>query len=152
MEISCLFGTKYSRMDQAKLFKSCFPQILLGPFLNTLFHLLRKFFLVKTYRLHCIMNFPHQIKIYSTKFFLPCSTVNESRNSSESVCSLIHSAMLVSKQRMEKRHWKFQYIYLNAGSKKYVETNESSGKQKIGISYLLRQYIFLTKNLRPACI
>ena len=28
--------TKYSRMDQVKLFKGCLPQILLGPFLNTL--------------------------------------------------------------------------------------------------------------------
>ena len=32
------YGTKYSRMDQVKFFKGCFPQILLGPFLNTLSH------------------------------------------------------------------------------------------------------------------
>ena len=43
-QLSCkvlrkLFGTRYSRMDQPKFFKGCFPQILLGPFLNTLFHL-----------------------------------------------------------------------------------------------------------------
>ena len=31
-------GTKYSRMDQAKFFKGCLPQILLDPFLNTLTH------------------------------------------------------------------------------------------------------------------
>ena len=31
---------KYSRMDQAKCFKGCRPQILLGPFSNTLSHLL----------------------------------------------------------------------------------------------------------------
>ena len=31
--------TKYSRMDQVKFFKGCLPQILLGPFLNTLSHL-----------------------------------------------------------------------------------------------------------------
>ena len=29
-------GTKYSRMDQVKFFKSCLLQILIGPFLNTL--------------------------------------------------------------------------------------------------------------------
>ena len=29
-------GTGYSRMDQVKFFKDCLPQILLGPFLNTL--------------------------------------------------------------------------------------------------------------------
>ena len=34
-----LFGTKYSRMDQVKFFKGCPPQILIGPFLNTLSHL-----------------------------------------------------------------------------------------------------------------
>ena len=33
------FETKYSRMDQVKFFKGCLPQILLGPFLNTLSHL-----------------------------------------------------------------------------------------------------------------
>ena len=27
---------KYSRKDQVKFFKGCLPQILLGPFLNTL--------------------------------------------------------------------------------------------------------------------
>ena len=26
-------------MDQLKIFKGCLPQILLGPFLNTLFHI-----------------------------------------------------------------------------------------------------------------
>ena len=31
---------KYSRMDQVKFFKYFFPQILLGPFLNDLSHLL----------------------------------------------------------------------------------------------------------------
>ena len=32
-------GTKYSRVDEVKFFKGCLPQILLGPFLNTLSHL-----------------------------------------------------------------------------------------------------------------
>ena len=36
-----LFGTKYSRMDQVKFFKSCLPQILLGSFLNTLSYLFK---------------------------------------------------------------------------------------------------------------
>ena len=31
-----LNGSRYSRMDQVKIFKGCLPQILLGPFLNTL--------------------------------------------------------------------------------------------------------------------
>ena len=31
-----IFGTKYSKMDQVKFFKRCLPQILLGPFSNTL--------------------------------------------------------------------------------------------------------------------
>ena len=35
-----LYATKYSRIDQVKFFKGCYPQILLGPFLNTLPHLL----------------------------------------------------------------------------------------------------------------
>ena len=31
--------TKYSRMDQVKVFKAFLPQILLDPFLNTLSHI-----------------------------------------------------------------------------------------------------------------
>ena len=45
-----LFGTKYSIMDQVTFFKGCLPQILLGPFLNTLSHLL----LEGTLRISCI--------------------------------------------------------------------------------------------------
>ena len=30
------FVSKYSKMNQVKFFKGCFPQTLLGPFLNTL--------------------------------------------------------------------------------------------------------------------
>ena len=33
------YGTKYSRMDQAKFFKGCLPQTLLRPFLNNLPHI-----------------------------------------------------------------------------------------------------------------
>ena len=33
-----LYG-KYSRMDQKNFFKGCLPQILFGPFLNTLSHM-----------------------------------------------------------------------------------------------------------------
>ena len=33
------FAAKYSRMDRVKFFKDCLPEILLGPFLNTLPHL-----------------------------------------------------------------------------------------------------------------
>ena len=39
MLFSAIFGSRYSKMDQTKFFKSCLPQILLGPFLNTLIHL-----------------------------------------------------------------------------------------------------------------
>ena len=31
-----IYGTKYSRVDQVKIFKGCPPQILHGPFLNAL--------------------------------------------------------------------------------------------------------------------
>ena len=31
-----IYGAKYSRTDQVKFFKEYLPQILLGPFLNTL--------------------------------------------------------------------------------------------------------------------
>ena len=31
-----IFGAKYLRMDQVKFFRGCLPQILFGPFLNTL--------------------------------------------------------------------------------------------------------------------
>ena len=34
--------TKYSRVDQVKLFKRCLPQILRGPFLNIWTHMLDK--------------------------------------------------------------------------------------------------------------
>ena len=35
--MQCLIsGSRYSRMDQVKLFKGCLPQTLLGPFLDTL--------------------------------------------------------------------------------------------------------------------
>ena len=33
----------YSRMDQVKVFKGCLPQILLGPFLNTVTQLILQF-------------------------------------------------------------------------------------------------------------
>ena len=42
-------GTKYSRMDQGKVFKGCLPQILLGPFLNTLSQILMEQFDSYTY-------------------------------------------------------------------------------------------------------
>ena len=35
-----LLEPKYSRIDQVKFFEGCLPKILLGPFLNTLCHLL----------------------------------------------------------------------------------------------------------------
>ena len=35
-----LYETEYSRIDQVNFFKGCLPQILLGPFLNTLSHML----------------------------------------------------------------------------------------------------------------
>ena len=38
-EIFSAFELKNSRIDQVKFFKGCLPQILLGPFLNTLSHL-----------------------------------------------------------------------------------------------------------------
>ena len=37
--VTFLFGTKYSRMVQVKFFKCCLPQISLGLFLNTLYHI-----------------------------------------------------------------------------------------------------------------
>ena len=36
----------YSKMDQVKFFKSCLPESLLGPFLNTLSHMPLKLNLV----------------------------------------------------------------------------------------------------------
>ena len=41
-------GTKYSRMDQVKFFKGCFPQILLGRFLNTVSHIFFKISLLRS--------------------------------------------------------------------------------------------------------
>ena len=35
----CIYGTRFSRMDQVKFFKGCLAQILLGPFLNTMSHI-----------------------------------------------------------------------------------------------------------------
>ena len=35
-----IYWSSYSRMDQVKLFKGCLPQISLGPFLNTLTHII----------------------------------------------------------------------------------------------------------------
>ena len=34
-----IYGSSYSRIDQARFFKGCLPQMLLGPFLNTLTHM-----------------------------------------------------------------------------------------------------------------
>ena len=34
------YGTKYTRMNQVKCFKGCLPQISLGPFFNTLSHIM----------------------------------------------------------------------------------------------------------------
>ena len=36
MTVKPLDERKYSRMDRVKFFKGCIPQILLGPFLDTL--------------------------------------------------------------------------------------------------------------------
>ena len=57
-------GAKYSRMDQAKFvkcrpypfkfFKGCLPQILLRPFLNTLFQIVAHFKHEKTLNHVCI--------------------------------------------------------------------------------------------------
>ena len=38
-----VISDKYSRIDQVNFFKGCLAQILLGPFLNTLFHMLLRF-------------------------------------------------------------------------------------------------------------
>ena len=44
-----VFRANYSKMDQVKFFKGCLPQILFGPFLNTLSHLFwSSSFLIKT--------------------------------------------------------------------------------------------------------
>ena len=37
----------YSRMEQVKFFKGCLLQILFGPFLNTLSHIVNRFFQAK---------------------------------------------------------------------------------------------------------
>ena len=49
-------------MDQVKFFKGCPPQISLGPFLNTLSHLMRTFFVFKVFVAH-FMYFLHEIRI-----------------------------------------------------------------------------------------
>ena len=41
------YGTKYSRIDQVKVFKGCLPQILLGLILNTLSHMVLMILMVK---------------------------------------------------------------------------------------------------------
>ena len=46
-----LYGTKYSRVDQVKAFKGRFPQILLGPLLNTLSHIFFRFLVLCNERL-----------------------------------------------------------------------------------------------------
>ena len=38
IELCQTYATKYSKMNQVKFFKVFIPQILLGPFLNTLPH------------------------------------------------------------------------------------------------------------------
>ena len=63
-ESASIYGAKYSRMNQVKFvedsfetfFKSCLPQILLGPFLKTLSRISQQ----NTYRLEdWILSFPH---------------------------------------------------------------------------------------------
>ena len=56
--------TKYSRMDQVKFFKSCLPQILLGPFLNTLSQIVHR----RVYSVH-VSQFFHAVHFW--KFLLP---------------------------------------------------------------------------------
>ena len=40
MIIKWLYGSRCSRMNKVKIFKGCLTQILLGPFLNTLTHII----------------------------------------------------------------------------------------------------------------
>ena len=37
------YGTNHSRMDEVKFVEGCLPQILLGPFLNTLSQMLNSY-------------------------------------------------------------------------------------------------------------
>ena len=62
-----LFGKKYSRVDQVKFvvdsfFKGCLPQILLGPFLNALSHLIFVFLssIFFWFLFFFNMGYPHQ--------------------------------------------------------------------------------------------
>ena len=38
--ICSLYGSRYSRIDQVNFFNGCLSQILIGPFLNSLTHML----------------------------------------------------------------------------------------------------------------
>ena len=51
----CKYESKYSRMEQVKFFKGCLPQVLLGPFLNTLPHMyICVYFMCVVYVFLCI--------------------------------------------------------------------------------------------------
>ena len=73
---SITFGEKYSRMDQVKFaedsrpyhvkfFKGCLPQILLGPFLNTLPRLI----LIKCPRVSCGHRTFFEMQLFSNTHF-----------------------------------------------------------------------------------
>ena len=40
MKMMMIYGSMYSRMNQVNFFKGSLPQISLGPFLNTLTHII----------------------------------------------------------------------------------------------------------------
>ena len=74
---STLIETKYSRMDQVKLFKGCLPQILLGPLLCTLFHndvsvvafafALLFLVLIKLQKIHLLISLKEDLKSHGQK-------------------------------------------------------------------------------------
>ena len=72
----CIFGTKYSKMDQVKFFKGCLPQILLVPFLDTLSQFLHTNF--SLYRWHifheeCLFQMKHPGDVFL--FFIEKSEI-----------------------------------------------------------------------------
>ena len=74
-----LHGSRYSRMDQVKFFKGCLPQILLGPFLNTLTHYIASdpscctvINEILNWRDHCNFKFHIQIIMYLYLFLKRC--------------------------------------------------------------------------------
>ena len=120
-----MFGSRYSRMDQVKFFKGCLPQILLAPFFNILFYLIKLCIETSLTLFRSILPFIWHLswQFWRNATFVPykclwldiVSGVKSGKFSNSVLLIPLENSVLVSK-RKKRNCWKSFFIYLSAGS------------------------------------